>query len=341
MKTLIFFAIIILPSFGGVGGGLFAQITLIPDPNFEQALINLGIDSDGIVNGQVLTSDVEGVEVLDVSNIGIQDMTGIEDFAALKELNVSENYNGFFHLDLSGNPLLEKIDFRRNYKLMTINLTNNPLLEYIISDISLLSELDVSNNPLLKVLQIGTPDEGGVSEANIIESLDLSNNPLLERLWLVDITPLNYINLKSGGNELLTDVYIMCHIEGVTCGSPLCIEVDDVNAAQSNQPPYNSWDIFYEINVNYSEDCTLNVPSLNKTAVSVYPNPAVDEVFIYNPTAGTIEVGLYNISGKLVLQKEFNHTNNTLNISDIEVGVHFLVVETPQGEKTVKKVVKK
>jgi len=340
MKTLIFFAIIILLSFGGVGGGLFAQITLIPDPNFEQALIDLGIDSDGIVNGQVLTADVEGVEVLDVSNIGIQDMTGLEDFAALKDLNVSENYNGFFHLDLSGNPLLEKIDFRTNYNLDSINLTNNPLLEYIISDISSLDELDVSNNTLLKVLQIGTPDEGGVSEANGISSLDLSNNPLLERLWLVDIPILHHINLKSGGNEVLTDVYIMCYIEGGICGSPLCIEVDDVNAAQSNQPPYNSWDIFYGINVTYSEDCSLSVPLLNKMSVKVYPNPTVNEIFVYNPAGDTINVSLYNISGKLVLQKEFNHTNNTLNMSDIESGVYFLVVETPQGEKMVKKVVK-
>ena len=341
MKTIIFFIIMILSSFGGVGGGLYSQITLIPDPNFEQALIDLGIDSDGIVNGQVLTADIEGVEVLDVSNIGIQDMTGIEDFSSLRELNVSENYNGFYHLDLSGNPLLEKIDFRRNYNLMTINLSNNPLLEYIISDISLLSELDVSNNPLLKVLQIGTPDEGGVSEANIIESLDLSNNPLLVRLWLVDITPLNYINLKSGGNELLTDVYIMCHIEGVTCGSPLCIEVDDVNAAQSNQPPYNSWDIFYEINVTYSEDCSLSVPALNKMSVKVYPNPIVDELFVYNPTGDPINVDLYTLSGQLLLQKQFNHTNNMLSTKDIEAGTYFLVIKDTSGQKTVKKVVKK
>ena len=32
-----------------------AQITLIPDSGFEQALIDLGIDSDGMINGQVLT----------------------------------------------------------------------------------------------------------------------------------------------------------------------------------------------------------------------------------------------------------------------------------------------
>ena len=95
--------------------------------------------------------------------------------------------------------------------------------------------------------------------------------------------------------------------------------------------------LVFHSNENYT-DIDENDLILN---VTIYPNPAVDEVFIYNPTAGTIEVGLYNISGKLVLQKEFNHTNNTLNISDIEVGVYFLVVETPQGEKTVKKVVKK
>lgn len=332
MKTLIFFAIIILPSFGGVGGGLFAQITLIPDPNFEQALINLGIDSDGVVNGQVLTSDVEGVEVLDVSNIGIQDMTGIEDFAALKELNV--RHNDIASINLTENIHLKKFS-AYSFDLIDVDFSQNSLLEYISIERSSIEELDVTHNTLLKELVFGFFDP---AESYHFESLDLSNNPLLEKLWLHQIATLEYINLKSGSNHNLTDVWIECfyHGGGNPCSWP-CIEVDDVHAAQSNQPPYNSWYIFGY----YSEYCPLGIPSLNKTGVLVYPNPAVDELFIYNPTAGTIEVGLYNISGKLVLQKEFNHTNNTLNISDIEVGVYFLVVETPQGEKTVKKVVKK
>src|SRR5690554_3111579 len=54
---------------------LFAQYTLIPDPNFEQALIDLGIDSGGVVNGQVLTSDIETVVALDISHRGINDNT--------------------------------------------------------------------------------------------------------------------------------------------------------------------------------------------------------------------------------------------------------------------------
>ena len=35
-----------------------AQITLIPDANFEQELVNQGIDSDATVNGQILNDMV-------------------------------------------------------------------------------------------------------------------------------------------------------------------------------------------------------------------------------------------------------------------------------------------
>ena len=46
---------------------LFAQTTAIPDPYFEQALIDLGIDSDGTINGSVATADIEVVTTLDMS----------------------------------------------------------------------------------------------------------------------------------------------------------------------------------------------------------------------------------------------------------------------------------
>jgi len=36
----------------------------IPDSNFKQALIELGIDSDGTMNQSVLTSDISGVTSL-------------------------------------------------------------------------------------------------------------------------------------------------------------------------------------------------------------------------------------------------------------------------------------
>ena len=65
---------------------IYSQTTAIPDSNFEQALIDLGIDSDGIINEQVLTSDISSLTYLDVNNKNISDLTGIEDFVSLTDL---------------------------------------------------------------------------------------------------------------------------------------------------------------------------------------------------------------------------------------------------------------
>ena len=56
-KILIFSIICFLGTFSEMN----SQITLIPDADFEQALIDLGIDSDGMINGQVFTSDIENI----------------------------------------------------------------------------------------------------------------------------------------------------------------------------------------------------------------------------------------------------------------------------------------
>jgi len=69
----------------------FGQSTLIPDPNFEQALINLGYDT-GTPDGSVPTANISSVDSLDV-NTGnnITNLTGIEDFAALAYLLCNNN----------------------------------------------------------------------------------------------------------------------------------------------------------------------------------------------------------------------------------------------------------
>jgi Leucine-rich repeat (LRR) protein len=69
----------------------YTQTTSIPDSNFEQALITLGIDSDATVNGQVLTADISGVTSLNIRNKIIADLTGIEDFNSLQTFNCSFN----------------------------------------------------------------------------------------------------------------------------------------------------------------------------------------------------------------------------------------------------------
>src|SRR5690554_4778513 len=78
----------------------YSQYTQIPNPYFEQALIDLGIDSEGVLDGQVLTSDIEGVEELRLSSIPYIRLRGLEDFTSLKSLELF-NCTADNYLDLS------------------------------------------------------------------------------------------------------------------------------------------------------------------------------------------------------------------------------------------------
>ncbi|MBM78517.1 MAG: Por secretion system protein, partial [Crocinitomicaceae bacterium] len=62
---------------------------LIPDQNFEQALIDLGYDD--VVNGKLLTANIINVDSLDVFEKGISDLKGIEAFTSLKSLDCGGN----------------------------------------------------------------------------------------------------------------------------------------------------------------------------------------------------------------------------------------------------------
>ncbi len=63
--------------------------TYIPDDNFEQALINLGYDN--VLDDYVATANINTVTVLQIPNVNIADLTGIEDFTALTYLNCYNN----------------------------------------------------------------------------------------------------------------------------------------------------------------------------------------------------------------------------------------------------------
>ena len=143
MKTLLYILLL------SISTTSFAQITQIPDPNFEQALIDLGIDSDGIINGQVLTSDVETVISLNLNHKGIDDITGIEDFAALEILDVTGNY--LLVLDVSNNLQLKELYCSSdsagfNMPVSSLDLTNNTNLEILYGEnLIFLESLDAKN----------------------------------------------------------------------------------------------------------------------------------------------------------------------------------------------------
>ena len=54
--------------------------TVIPDANFEQNLIALGLDD--VLNGVVVTDSINSVDTLGLGGFGIQNFSGIEDFTS-------------------------------------------------------------------------------------------------------------------------------------------------------------------------------------------------------------------------------------------------------------------
>ena len=73
MKKLIF--LYLLPFYS------FAQFTYVPDDNFEQELINLGVD--WVFDDYVETSGIDTITYLYMYSYSITDMTCISHFPAL------------------------------------------------------------------------------------------------------------------------------------------------------------------------------------------------------------------------------------------------------------------
>ncbi|WP_406683719.1 leucine-rich repeat domain-containing protein [Seonamhaeicola sp. MEBiC1930] len=180
-----------------------AQLVQIPDENFEQALIDQGLDDT--LDGYVETANIINVTSLDVSEKEISDLTGIEAFENIEILRCGNNKlthlnirklsklehlncgdNDLEEIDISQCPNLESLYCHKN-KITNLDLSKNPKLNTLFCnnnelkalDISKNGELfwlnctendilflDTSNNPKLRILRFSSNSIGGVPDTN-------------------------------------------------------------------------------------------------------------------------------------------------------------------------------
>lgn len=213
----------------------------IPDKHFETILIEQGMDSDSIVNQQMLRTDAEKVSRLDLnlfSHFGeIKDLTGIEGFVNITFLSaVGQEIED---IDLTFNTKLDTLLLTANY-LTSIDLSNNPHLVYVdlqvneisastsivgLSNVVNLKELDLSwnyleefsiHNESLEVLHIShnnlvSLDTDGainlqhlLATSNKLETVDFDTNISLETILISD-NKIRYFGLEN--NTSLTHLY--------------------------------------------------------------------------------------------------------------------------------------
>tara|TARA_B100000795_G_scaffold91628_1_gene66872 strand:+ start:191 stop:841 length:651 start_codon:yes stop_codon:yes gene_type:complete len=134
--------------------------TYVPDDNFEQQLINFGLDN--VLDDYVLTSSIDTVLSLDVDDKNISSLVGIEDFISLEDLHCRDN--NLTSLDVSNNTNLISLFCQVN-NINNLN-TGSIDIEDIWCHINNLINLDLSNNHNLKQIYV---------DENNLESLNLKN----------------------------------------------------------------------------------------------------------------------------------------------------------------------
>ncbi|MBO7448834.1 MAG: leucine-rich repeat protein, partial [Clostridiales bacterium] len=182
-----------------------------PDDVFR-AYVTEEFDED--INGWLSDSEIEAVTFIEVSDMNIQSLKGIEFFVSIAGLNVSDN--DLTNLDLRKNTELRYLSCRNN-SLITLNLTENKKLEALESDgmkslvavyvsgLTHLNAIDVSDcgitvldvsscplmylacdrNPLTSLILGKQPDLDSLTcySVELIE-LDISECPHLVNAWL-------------------------------------------------------------------------------------------------------------------------------------------------------------
>jgi alpha-tubulin suppressor-like RCC1 family protein/Leucine-rich repeat (LRR) protein len=230
--------------------------TAIPDPNFEQKLINLGIDS-GNVDGKVLTSKINTVTHLNVTNSSITDLTGIQDFAVLTNLHCDQNQ--LTALNVSKNTFLTTLDCNNN-KIEILDVSKNIALDTLSCYTNRLMALDVKINKALKKLDCGS---------NQISTLDVSTNTALtflgcntSLLTTLDVSNNTALNLLDCRENKLTylDVSQITALTELYCQSNQLTNLDISNNKALEF-----------LNCSKNQLTTLDV-SVNTALVGLYSN---------------------------------------------------------------------
>jgi len=345
----------------------FAQSTLIPDSNFEQALIDMNIDSDGL-NGSILNSDAQSIWSLDVSNRNINDLTGIEAFTGLTDY-LDCSYNNLQSLDLTSNISLVGV-IANNNQLTTINVSgltslyalnvqdNNLDSLDFSSNLSLyqlycfrneLTHINVSNNYNLGVYSCGDNNLSGlldISNNFQLEFLDCGRNSLdsIDIWQLPNVTIFNcqknsieHLDLTSASS--LEQLYVDSNdLKILNVRNGYIINILDFHAegnpnlfciqVDDAQWSSSSPDWIEDTQSFYSEDCSsFALIKENGFSISLMPNPCTLSFKVSLENAGFHTYRILTSDGKVIRSGVFHGKNKKFKTDLFSDGIYLLEID--------------
>ena len=284
------------------GFSAFSQTTAIPDDKFEQALIDLGIDTNG-KNNTILNSDAVAVDSLTIIGKGIVNLSGIEAFTSLTYLNCW--LNQLTSLDVSSNTALTFINCEGN-QLTSLNVSSNVALTDLNCSNNELTSLNISANTALTYLNCGNNELTSLNisantaltdlncTSNELTSLDISSNTALTRLTCgnnsltsLDVSANTALTQLTCGNNSLTSLDVSANKKltrlACTNGQLTSLNLKNGNNTSlslnaANNPNLSCIQVDNPSNIPsswtkdatavYREDCTPQVPELTTTTAS-------------------------------------------------------------------------
>lgn len=96
----------------------------------------------------------------------------------------------------------------------------------------------------------------------------------------------------------------------------------------------------YSENVSNIVNCggTLSVEDISLSALTLYPNPASDKVYIKGSTSDLKAFEIYNMNGQLIKRSSFDNNQNlySIDVSTLESTVYFITIYSDQGQKVLR-----
>jgi Leucine-rich repeat (LRR) protein len=342
-----------------------ALFTYIPDDNFEQELIDLGLDN--ILDDKVRTSNINSITTLDLDGLSISNLTGIEDFIGLTELNCFNN--SITSLDVSSNINLINLYISGN-PIGTLDISQNPMLEILYCSNNQLSTLDISNNSNLKQLGAANNNLTSINLAqnpnltylvvnnNSLTSIDVSNLTLLQHFMFED-NQISTIDLNNNleltglycKNNLLTDLNVSQNqnLYRLNCSNN---NLFNLNVKNTNNTNFTDFDARNNINLscifvddtNYSTTNWLNIDSTSNfvetevectalntndlsinNKISIYPNPTSGKIFVENNSNSRLTEIV--IMNAIGQKINIHHNMQDIDLSNLNNGIYYIKIK--------------
>jgi Leucine-rich repeat (LRR) protein len=285
-----------------------AQTINIPDSNFKGMLLNaspsntiasnsshfaITIDTNG--DGEIQLSEALQVYQLQIMNANISDLTGIEYFANLSNLNCSHN-------QLTNLDIINTIP-----NLVTLSCNNNQLTSLTISSLTTLEQLWCNNNLITSL---------NLTLNNNLIFLDCSNNPLGE----LDVSALTNLQiLRCLSNSLSNlDVTTLINLHTLQCNSNSITSLNVNTLANLKRLDFSnnaihSIDLSALINLEYLAGTQNGLTSLN-----VSSSPDLIELKCENNEISSLDVSTLTNLEKLFINDNLLTTIDLTALSNLK-----------------------